>query len=62
MVIRRSDDGADDRIDDTVECEVEELARYADLQLEDGVVIIFDTQNEAAWIQSGVGRPRDSMA
>lgn len=61
MVTRSPDDATDDATDDE-ECEVEELGRYADFQLEGGAVIIYDTLNEEAWIQSQAGRPRDSMA
>jgi hypothetical protein len=36
----------------TVGTEATELQRYADVSLEDGEVIIYDRDNEAAWIQS----------
>jgi hypothetical protein len=36
----------------TVGMDAAELGRYADVTLEDGQVIIYDTDNEAAWIQS----------
>ena len=58
MVSRSPNDAADD----ADECEVDELGRYADFELEGGAVIIYDTRNEEAWIQSQAGRPRDTMA
>lgn len=57
-MVTRSPDAADD----ADECEVDEPGRYADFQLGDGETIIYDTQNEEAWIQSQAGRSRDAMA
>lgn len=62
MGIRSPDDTTDDATDEEEACEVEELGRYADFELEGGAVIIYDTLNEEAWIQSQAGRPRDTMA
>lgn len=62
MVTRRSDDASDHATEDEAACEIEELGRYADFELEGGAVIIYDTRNEEAWIQSQAGRPRESMA
>lgn len=49
MSVRTSDDEARYR---TVGMDAAELQRYADVTLENGEVIIYDEDNEAAWIQS----------
>ena len=36
----------------TVGMDATELQRYADVTLENGEVVIYDQDNEAAWIQS----------
>jgi len=49
MSVRTDDDEIRYR---TVGMDATELQRYADVSLENGEVIIYDRDNEAAWIQS----------
>jgi len=49
MSVRTDDDETRYR---TVGMDATELQRYADVSLENGEVIIYDRDNEAAWIQS----------
>jgi len=49
MSVRTDDDETQYR---TVGMDATELQRYADVTLETGEVIIYDQDNEAAWIQS----------
>lgn len=57
MATRRFDD-----VDDGAWVDEDEPARYAALTLEDDAVIIYDTLNENAWIQSRAGRAIERMA
>lgn len=45
-----------DNADDGAWVDDDEPARYGAFTLEDGSVIIYDTLNDEAWIQSDVGR------
>jgi len=49
MSVRTDDDETQYR---TVGMDATELERYADVTLENGEVIIYDQDNEAAWVQS----------
>jgi hypothetical protein len=44
--------GDDETRYQTVETDAADLQRYAAVTLEDGEVIIYDQDNESAWIQS----------
>lgn len=57
MCSRHLDDGPDREWSDA-----ERLARYAALRLVDDAVVIYDMENETAWIQSGAARPVHEMA
>jgi len=52
MSVRTDDGGTEYR---TVGADATDLERYEDVTLEDGQVIIYDTDNEAAWLQSHSG-------
>jgi len=56
----RTDD--DDPGYQTIGVDVPELTRYADISLETGEVVIYDSDNEDAWIQSDSSKRRGAMA
>ena len=45
----------------TIGSDVVELSRYADISLENGEVVIYDVDNEDAWIQSDSSTTQDAM-
>lgn len=49
MAVRTDDSDTEYR---TIGVEAAELERYAEVNLEDGDVVIYDRENEDAWVQS----------
>lgn len=43
----------------TVGVDAQPLERYEDVEAEDGALIVYDKENQEAWIQSDVFYPRD---
>lgn len=58
MVVHTSDDTDYE----TIGVDASELERYAELNLEDGELVIYDQKNEDAWVQSGAAVEVTSMA
>jgi len=52
MAVRTDDSGTEYR---TIGMDATELQQYADVSLDDGQVIIYDEDNEHAWVQSHSG-------
>jgi len=49
MPVHSNEDGAEYQ---TVGADATEFERYADVRLEEGEVVVYDRDNEEAWIQS----------
>jgi hypothetical protein len=57
MEVRNDDDS-----DETVGIEAANLERYTDIRLENGEVVIYDVDDENAWIQAASAVPLETMA
>lgn len=57
MEVRNDDDS-----DETIAIEAANLERYTDIRLENGEVVIYDVDDENAWIQAASAVPLETMA